>query len=247
MRTDDLVGDNKGYDGEHGLIDDLREHSLDESGSGTIEQSPEFNKDSEFIGESFYAKPDAMRPNGRLVIEEVPHEDIDEIRLAESIPCAEVKVQIIGVDGSIALARVEDVISYPETGDKFRVDINNKESPKIKDNKQIVTYLAGPIEPLILTTIEVMIERQGNTLKYKKSDVGIAPYENNTIKATVKNKKDANLAIVTPDLNSAPKPVVKTESYRQYHVQYDKGPTTGTIDAKIINQKLSKPMVSVIR
>jgi len=114
-----LVGDGKGYDGEHSMVDDLREHALADESS----EQPDREAFSP-IGGKLRDRPQDILPDGSVAFSKLCSDRLKRIRVRGGIPQVELSVEITDFDNGFAVAETKAIHADPEVGVPLLVGCN---------------------------------------------------------------------------------------------------------------------------
>lgn len=152
------------YDGERGLSDLT-------SDSGEIRVTDDW----EYVDYTMVVTPTVMLPNGNLMVDDVDHEEIDQILVKNGLPCATYRVQFFAGQGSVGVAEIDEMIAPPTDGESFRLGINMVDDITLEANEELVETYAEGVSGKV--TVEITVHRQGDRLGCNLEKPGMAPYE----------------------------------------------------------------------
>jgi len=241
-----LVGDGKGYDGEHSMVDDLREHALDEKSS----EQPEKEKFSP-IGGGLRERPQDVLPNGSVAFSKLRSDRLKRIRVLDGMPQAKLSAEIIDFDRGFAVAETKTIYAEPEVGAPLLVGYNGDTAPhECKRYELAVNYdsfskprtheeLNELFTMTTATTAAVRITNvEGPQVMGQIVDPGITPIKGNIVRAAV--NPDGQTGRVKPGLNrSNIKPV---EQQTGYDIEWDGVADTSTVEAELTMHGTESPI-----
>lgn len=232
------------------LIDELEDHALGRNDTDSDEIS--VSDDWEYVDWTMVVTPRIVKPDGRLIVDEVDHTDIETIVIPEGTPCATYRIRFIAGNGGFGIAEIDDILAPPAENDTFRLGIDTTTSHEIVANEPLIQSFKSGLKSDIRVTIELEIVEQNGVVGCRLVNPGMAPFEGAVMPAT--GTDDGTKATVDHTHVHLPESVVDPRIYQleiegspsadQFFVEILDSQTT-PVRAQVVDQSLDEQSVFV--